>query len=104
AGDLFPDPGVDRLCPEISRSVVGAPAAPAGRRTFHAQPDPSRGGRRLYRNFGDAPDLPYRQPQAARSLEGDAAEYQRPPRGAVGFRLQPRARYYSAGALAPQLH
>ena len=32
AGHLFPDPGLDRLRAEVSRPVVGASAAPAGRR------------------------------------------------------------------------
>ena len=39
---FVPDAGVDRLRPEISRPVVGAPAARDGRRALHAQPDPPR--------------------------------------------------------------
>ena len=49
AGHLLPDPGLDRLRAEVSRPVVGAPAAAAGRHALHAQPDPSRGGRGLHR-------------------------------------------------------
>ena len=55
-------------------------------------------------NLGDPPDLPDREPQTARSLEGDAAEYQRPARGAFELRLQPGSGRPAAGALAAQLH
>ena len=56
---------------------------------LHAQHDPSRSGRGLHGDLGDAPGFADRQPQTARALEGDAAEPPRSARGAVQLRLQP---------------
>src|SRR5581483_5134859 len=87
AGGFFRDAGMDGICAEVSRSVVGPAAVAAGGHAFRTERGaPDSGGRIPYHGFRTR-DFIDCEPQAAAPLEGDAAEEPRRTRSSVRIRL-----------------